>query len=50
MAPALDAENYEVLRSSQLDYTNVARQERETAALIFQLLPQAKTLSVPKDK
>jgi len=34
-APALDTWNYEVLGSSQLDYTILARQERETAELTF---------------
>jgi len=32
-APALDTGNYEVLGSSQLDYTILARQERETGEL-----------------
>jgi hypothetical protein len=49
-ALALDTGNYEVLGSSQLDYTILARQERETAELTSQLLPKAKTVSVPKDK
>jgi len=49
-APALDTGNYAVLRSSQLDYTILARQERETGELTFRLLPKANTVSVPKDK
>jgi hypothetical protein len=49
-APALDTGNYEVLGSSQLDYTILARQERETGELTFRFLPKAKTVSVPKDK
>ena len=49
-ALALDTGYYEVLGSSQLDYTILARQERETGELTFRLLPKAKTVSVPKDK
>jgi hypothetical protein len=50
LAPAWDTGNYEVLGSSQLDYTILARQQRETGELTFQLLPKAKTVSVSKDK
>jgi hypothetical protein len=49
-APALGTGNYEVLGRSQLDYTILARQERETGEFTFRLLPKAKTASVPKDK
>jgi len=49
-APALDTGNYEVLGSSQLDYTILPRQERETGELTFRLLPKATMVSVPKDK
>jgi hypothetical protein len=49
-AAALDTGNYEVLGSSQLDYTILARQERETGELTVRLLPKGKTVSVPKDK
>ena len=49
-APALDTGNYEVLGSSQLNYTILARQERETGELTFRLLPKANMVSVPKDK
>ena len=48
--PALDTGNYEVLGSSQLDYTILARQVWETGELTLGLLPKAKTISVPKDK
>ena len=49
-APAPDTGNYEVRGSSQLDYTVLACQERETGKLTFRLLPKGKTVSVPKDK
>jgi len=49
-APALDTGNYEVLGSSQLDYTILSRQERDTGELTFRLLPKPKTVLVPKDK
>ena len=49
-SPALDTGNYEVLDSSQLDYTILARQEKETGELTFRLLLQAKMLSVRKHK
>jgi len=45
-APAPDTGNYSVLRGSQLDYTILARQERETEELTFWLLPKATTVLV----
>jgi hypothetical protein len=49
-APAPDTGNYEVLGSSQLDYTIVARQEIETGYMAFSLLQKAETVSVPNEK
>jgi len=46
--PALDTGNFKVLRSSQLDYTIVARQERETCELTFRLLPMLKLYQFPR--
>jgi hypothetical protein len=40
-ALAMDTGNYEVIGSSQLDYTILASQERETGELTFRLLPKA---------
>jgi len=48
--PSLDTGNYKVFGSSQLDYTSVAHQERETSELTFRLLPKAKMVSLPKDQ
>ena len=47
---ALDTGTYKVLRSSQLDRTILARQERETGELTFRLLPKAIMVPVPKGK
>jgi hypothetical protein len=49
-APATVTGNYEVLGSSQLKYTIIARQERESGELSFPLLPIAIMVSVPKGK
>lgn len=49
-ALTLDTLNYNVLSSSQLDFTILARLERETCDMMFQLLQMAKIVSIPKHK
>jgi hypothetical protein len=48
--PALDSGDYEVLVSSQLHYTVLARQERETGELTLWLGPKAHLLAIPKER
>jgi len=49
-ALALDTGNYELLGSSQIDYSIQVCQERETGELTFRLPPEARTQSVPNAK